>query len=154
LAAPQRKETTPALKPIGPPEALVLDLRTAGHSTQHHPLKLLRAGLERWKVIPSHRLIKIRHHGIVRVAGVVTVRQRPPTAKGVCFLTLEDEFGMINVIVRPDRYEANRPKIRRAMILLIEGTMQRQGTVSNVMAEKLASLDSRWDGVLSSRHFH
>jgi len=85
---------------------------------------------------------------------VVSVRQKPPTAKGFCFLTLEDEGGMINVIVRPDKYEEYRQVVRRALLLLIEGGLQRQNGVINIMAEKIASLDDRWAGCIKSRDFH
>jgi error-prone DNA polymerase len=154
LAAPMAGERVPDLAPVGVAEALIMDMRNVGHSVEAHPIQLMRPTLDRWKVVRAHGLERVRSNQAVRVAGVVSVRQRPPTAKGFCFLTLEDETGMMNVIVRPDKYEEYRPVVRRALILLIEGTLQRQKGVLNIQAEKIAALDDRWAQGMRSRDFH
>lgn len=154
LAAPPAIEETHALRPMGVAEALTMDLKLAGHSTSAHPISLMRQTLDRWRVLRSSELSRVRHKTMVRVAGAVTVRQRPPTAKGVCFLTLEDEDGMINVVVKPEKYEEYRPIVRRAILILIEGELERSRGVINIMAEKVAALDSRWGEGLKSRDFH
>jgi error-prone DNA polymerase len=76
----------------------------------------------------------------VRVAGAVITRQRPGTAKGFVFLTLEDETGIANVIVRPDLYSVQRATIVGAPYLLVEGTLQIQEGVTSVKAERVVSL--------------
>lgn len=154
LAAPQADEEQVSLRPVEVAEALIMDLKHAGHTTGVHPIALLRQTLDRWKVLRSQELTRVRGNTVVRVAGAVTVRQRPPTAKGFCFLTLEDEGGMMNVIVRPDKYDEYRPIVRRAMLLVIEGTVQRQKGVINLMAEKIGGLDERWNTGIKSRDFH
>ena len=76
----------------------------------------------------------------VRVAGLVVVRQRPPSAKGHVFLTLEDEEGLINLIVRPGTYERYRSALRNAPLLLVEGCLQREGEASSVLVYEAVPL--------------
>jgi len=78
----------------------------------------------------------------VRVAGLVVVRQRPPTAKGHLFITLEDEEGPVNLIVRPDVYERYRDALRNCSILLVEGRLQREGNAVSLLVCKAATLRS------------
>jgi len=146
-------ERNPELSPMSPAQALTQDLKALGHSSTHHPIEFLRPLLTRWKAVSSRNLHRLRRHEFVRVAGVVIVRQRPPTAKGFCFLTLEDEFGMMNIIIDPERYEEFRPIIRRAMIVMIGGRLRFQGEVIHIVAEKFASLDERWAEGMRSRDF-
>jgi error-prone DNA polymerase len=76
----------------------------------------------------------------VTVAGLVLVRQRPGTAKGVIFLTLEDETGIVNVVVWPKVFEANRRTVMTARLLLVSGRIQREGLVIHVVAERFVDL--------------
>jgi len=77
-----------------------------------------------------------RHNGErVRVAGLVVVRQRPPTAKGFVFITMEDEDGLMNVIVKPDVYQRYYKVLRNCFLLIVEGTIQKQSGILNVLAE-------------------
>jgi error-prone DNA polymerase len=78
----------------------------------------------------------------VRLAGLVVIRQRPPSAKGYVFVTLEDEDGLMNLIVRPRVYEQYRDVLRGASVLWVEGTVQREGEQMNVLASRLAILGS------------
>jgi error-prone DNA polymerase len=91
-------------------------------------------------VCPSSELGACRSGQRVRVAGVVVIRQQPPTAKGFVFLTLEDEDGLINVIVRPDVFERYREVIKTADFLLIDGAVQSEFDVVNVLAYRLELL--------------
>ena len=79
----------------------------------------------------------------VKVAGSVVVRQAPPTAKGHVFITLEDEYGLVNVIVRPDVYERFRQSLRNALVMVVEGVLQKRAGVENVLAEGAVALKSR-----------
>jgi error-prone DNA polymerase len=85
-------------------------------------------------------LAQMRHGRRVRVAGAVIVRQRPGTAKGFVFLTLEDETGIANVIVRPDLFARDRMTIIREPFLLVEGTLQNQDGVTSIRAERLTGI--------------
>src|SRR5258705_1380707 len=94
-------------------------------------------------------LAAFRHGAWVKVAGAVVVRQRPGTAKGFVFLNLEDETGLINVIVRPALFHRHRLALVSESFLLIEGTLQRQDNVTSVRAERLAPLRHRLASVPS-----
>jgi len=91
----------------------------------------------------------------ITVAGLVILRQRPGTAKGVIFITLEDETGIANLVVWKDTFEKFRRVAKLSTILLVQGTVERQGEVVHVHAAKIESLDSRLPQVAAvSRDFH
>ena len=93
--------------------------------------------------------------GWVRVAGLVLIRQRPGTASGIVFETLEDETGVVNLIVRPDIYERYRPAARHAGLLECHGYVERKDKVVHVMAKRMFDLSHLLAGYeLSSRDFH
>jgi error-prone DNA polymerase len=121
-------------------EELVEKYELLGLSPDDHPLALYRPWLEEEGVLSSGELI---HHpdGVwVQVAGLAVVRQRPPTAKGFVFLTLEDEEGLLNVIIRPDVYQQQRAVVEGTALLLVGGRLQRQGGVINVVAQHIGPL--------------
>jgi error-prone DNA polymerase len=95
------------------------------------------------------------NHLVCKVGGMVITRQRPGTAKGFVFLTLEDEMGLVNVIVNPAVYERNRRVIRAASALVIEGTLQKEQGTLDILAKRFWPLDTRGttDGV-HARNFH
>lgn len=107
-----------------------------GLSTGPHPMAAYRAALRREGVRSSADLTAYPAWTQVRMAGLVVVHQAPPTAKGFHFLMLEDECGFINVIVRPPVYARYRTVIRAHPLLLVEGEVQREGEVVNVVARK------------------
>jgi error-prone DNA polymerase len=91
----------------------------------------------------------------VKVAGLVLIRQRPGTASGIVFETLEDETGIVNLIVKPDIYERYRPAARHAGLLQADGYVQRSGQIIHVMAKRLFDLSDLLAGYeLKSRDFH
>jgi len=96
---------------------------------------LHRPRLERLGVLRSKDLERKQNGERVRVAGLVVVRQRPPTAKGFVFITMEDEDGLMNVIVKPDVYQRYYKVLRNCFLLIVEGKVQRQGGILNVLAE-------------------
>ena len=98
-------------------------------------------------------LTAFRHGSWVKVAGAVVVRQRPGTAKGFVFLNLEDETGLINVIVRPPLFHRHRLTLVDESFLLIDGTLQRQDNVTSVRAERIWPLRHRLESV-PSHDFH
>ena len=105
-----------------------------------HPLALRRMELALRGILRAVDLPRGRHGRRVRVAGAVITRQRPGTAKGFVFLTLEDETGIANIIVRPDLFTAQRQIIAGASYLMVEGTLQIQEGVTSVKAERVVSL--------------
>ena len=133
------QETCP-LAPMNPLERLDADYRGSGMTTGPHPMHYLREPLHALGVLPA---VQLEHHPNgrwVRVAGAVITRQRPGTAKGFLFLTLEDETGVSNVIVTPDKFQDNRVIVTSEPFLLVEGALQKQDGVIHVRARVIKPL--------------
>jgi error-prone DNA polymerase len=132
-----------ALPPTTLGEHVAEDYVTTGLSLKAHPCAFFRVGLARRGVITSreHRDERLKDRR-VSVAGLVLVRQRPGTAKGVIFLTLEDETGIVNVVVWSKVFEANRRIVMTSQFLLVRGKIQREGIVIHVVAEDFVDLTS------------
>ncbi|MGB2716055.1 MAG: error-prone DNA polymerase [Vicinamibacterales bacterium] len=128
------------LRPMSPPERLLADYAGTSLTIGPHPMALRRAELALRGVLRATDLPQGRHGRRVRVAGAVITRQRPGTAKGFVFLTLEDETGIANIIVQPDLFSAHRSVIVGEPYLLIEGTLQIQEGVTSVKAERVLPL--------------
>jgi error-prone DNA polymerase len=127
------------LKPMTVPERLLADYAGTSLTIGPHPMSLRRPELALRGVLRASELPTGRHGRRVRVAGAVITRQRPGTAKGFVFLTLEDETGIANIIVRPDLFSEQRATIVGEPYLLVEGTLQIQEGVTSVKAERLHS---------------
>jgi error-prone DNA polymerase len=125
------------LLPLTPLERVVADYDGTGLTIGPHPMSYRRAEMALRGVLRATDLPKARAGRRVRVAGAVITRQRPGTAKGFVFLTVEDETGIANVIVRPDVYDAHRMAVVEAPFLLIEGILQQQEGVTSIRAERL-----------------
>jgi error-prone DNA polymerase len=128
------------LRPMSPSERLMADYSGTSLTIGPHPMALRRADLALRGVQRATDLPRGRHGRRVRVAGAVITRQRPGTAKGFVFLTLEDETGIANIIVRPDLFTEYRQTIIGAPYLLVEGVLQIQEGVTSVKAERVLSL--------------
>ena len=117
-------------------------------------MALLRPHLDLYSVTRAGSLPATRNESIIKAVGIVTSRQRPQTAAGVTFLTLEDESGFLNVIVWPSLGERQRPIVRRAVLIGVVGQVQKSDGVIHVIARQLVDL-SHWLGAmnLSSRDF-
>ncbi len=126
--------------PMDAAEEMFADYEAVGLSIDYHPMGLLREALRRRKMPSARELAEVAPRRWVRVAGMVTVRQRPATAKGTVFLTLEDETGAINVIAWPAVYERYRQAFRDAVLLEVEGTVQREQGVVHVVARRARPL--------------
>ncbi len=135
--APEPPVTLPDMS-LG--EHVAEDYRTLHLSLKAHPMALLRAGMAARGHVPARDLAAIDSGRRVRVSGIVLVRQRPGTASGVIFATLEDESGVANIIVWPKVFERYRPVVLGASLLAVEGELQREGIVTHVIAERLADL--------------
>jgi error-prone DNA polymerase len=136
-------------------QALVADYRSLGLTLGRHPLALLRGRLARMRVSTSEKLRDLPSGRSVRVAGIVTHRQRPGTASGVVFATLEDETGSTNLVIWPKIMETQRDAILASSLMLVEGRLQSEQNVINVIARRIHDY-SEWLGQLqtSSRDFH
>ncbi|HET7694260.1 MAG TPA: error-prone DNA polymerase [Vicinamibacterales bacterium] len=131
------------LQPMTVPERLLADYAGTSLTIGPHPMSLRRPELALRGVLRASDLPSGRHGRRVRVAGAVITRQRPGTAKGFVFLTLEDETGIANIIVRPDLFSAQKAVVVGEPYLLVEGTLQIQEGVTSVKAERLHSLGGR-----------
>jgi error-prone DNA polymerase len=114
-------------------------------SLKAHPLSLLRPRMAARGLTQHKNLGQFRNGDRVSVGGLVLVRQRPGTAKGVIFATLEDETGVANVIVWPPIFEKFRRTLLASRLLAVHGTFQRQGLVMHVVADRLEDLSSDLD---------
>jgi error-prone DNA polymerase len=139
-AAGRVPTTDSPLRPMSPSERLMADYAGTSLTIGPHPLALRRAELAMRGVLRASDLPHGRHGRRVRIAGAVITRQRPGTAKGFVFLTIEDETGIANVIVRPDLFTEQRRAIVGEPYLLIEGTLQIQEGVTSVKAERVVGL--------------
>ena len=129
-------------------ERLNREYRSQGYSLLRHPLGILRASLGRWSQVSRHQTVFARAAEIphfingarVRVAGLLSLQQRPPTAKGVAFLTLEDESGLINVVIMPDLYKEVRLTLAHHPLLHVCGTLEKVQGVVNIRAQAIKAL--------------
>lgn len=136
-------------------EDLLTDYATFGTTLGPHPLALLRERLRAKRCRSSHELGTVEHGRPVSVAGLVIGRQRPQTASGVIFVTLEDEFGMVNVVVWHDLAERQRRVLLQSRLLRIDGHLESADGVRHVIAGRLIDLSPLLTGLdVKSRDFH
>jgi len=124
---------------LSPEEEVVADYRTAGLSLTAHPLQFDRDWLAASGVATVADAVGLPEGRRVQVAGIVLTRQRPATAKGMIFLTIEDETGAANIVVHPNVWEAADLAARRAAVLVVHGRIQRRGAVVHVVSTRLES---------------
>ncbi|WP_207886229.1 error-prone DNA polymerase [Pseudomonas sp. 30_B] len=156
LFAGQVTEEAPVSLPLpSRGEDLLTDYATLGTTLGPHPMTLLRGALKARRCRSSRDLLKLEADRPVRVAGLVVGRQRPGTASGVTFVTLEDEFGMINVIVWRDLAEQQRRPFLSAHLMQVDGTLEAKDGVRHVIAGRLTDLSELLEGLdVRSRDFH
>jgi error-prone DNA polymerase len=149
------QEPTLRLPPPGEGEDIVADYASLGLTLGRHPLALLRSRLSGLGLMPA-AAVQARPHGRrVRAAGLVTCRQRPDTASGVIFITLEDETGCVNVVVWRDVAERQRRTLLGARLLVVEGRVERDGEVVHLIAGRLEDHSALLGGLAAaSRDFH
>lgn len=124
---------------LDPEDRMVAEYRMLRFSTALHPLALLRDQLPA-ETVPSDRFPDLPQHSTVTVAGIVVARQRPRTANGYVFVLMEDESGVINVIVKPDIYERDRMAVRMEPFITVRGRLQKDGLTMNVLAHEVKAL--------------
>ena len=149
--------------PVAPPplarptegEEIVGDYASLALTLRRHPLALLRERLTRQRIRSSQDLLASRNGQSIRIAGLVTCRQRPATASGVIFVTLEDESGHVNVIVWSDLAERQRRELLGSKLLVVQGEVQRQGAVVHVLAKRLEDMSALLGRLATTSHdFH
>ena len=152
-AQPRERQVALPLPSVG--QDLEADYATVGTTLGRHPVSLLRARLRARRCLGSRDLPGVAHGRSIRAAGLVVGRQRPQTASGVTFITLEDEHGMINVVVWRQLAERQRRPFLESRLLMVEGTLEVEGEVRHLVARRLhdltpllGNLDTR------SRDFH
>ena len=141
------------LAPMTLAERMDADFRGTGLTIGRHPVACYRVELTKLGATRAIEIQQLRHGLMVRVAGWVIVRQRPGTAKGFMFLTLEDETGVANIIVTPQMFDKNRMVLVDHPFLLIEGTLQNQDDVVSVKAKRIRPLSFTVAGI-RSHNFH
>ena len=154
LLAQARPKTSKAPLPaMAAIEETLADYASTGLTTGPHLMSYLRESLDTQGVLSAGKLEQTDHGSWVKTAGVVIVRQRPGTAKGFLFITLEDETGISNLIVAPDLFQTNRVLLAGAAILLAEGTLQKVEGVTAIRARRFGEL--KLDGTVPPSHdFH
>jgi error-prone DNA polymerase len=146
----------PVALPVMPEGAhVVRDYATVGLTLRSHPMSFVRDSLDRLAVRPASVLRDAPEGTDLAVAGIVLCRQRPGTASGVVFMTLEDETGIANLILRPAIYKRDRKVARHSVCLVAHGHVERQGQVVHVLVRRVEALDDALDGLSAkSRNFH
>ncbi|HVE06973.1 MAG TPA: error-prone DNA polymerase [Paraburkholderia sp.] len=154
LAGSAVPDETPELGAPSEAQDIVADYRSAGLTLGRHPLQLLRPQLLAQRLMPAATLNAYRNGRLARACGIVTVRQQPGTAKGVIFVTIEDETGNVNVIVWPKLVQQQRKELLGASLLAVYGVWQSQGEVRHLVAHRLVDMSHLLGGLQStSRNF-
>ncbi|WP_397569107.1 error-prone DNA polymerase [Schlesneria sp. T3-172] len=133
-------EEKPALPVMTPVQEVVADYQTAGLSLRGHPLKFLRTELDKKNIVRARDLLVLESDRKYRVAGLVLLRQRPSTAKGITFMTIEDETGTTNLVVHVNIWEKFRLIARGASAILARGILQRQEAIVHLVVDHLTDL--------------
>ena len=142
---------------LAPTEAddIFADFATVGLSLRRHPLALLRPALSALRIVSAETVKNARHGQIIRTSGLVTCRQRPGTAKGTTFVTIEDETGCVNVVVWSQVAARQRNPLVHARLLCVAGRVERQGEVVHLIAGKLIDQTAMLGDLdFSTREFH
>jgi error-prone DNA polymerase len=148
-------ETPPRLPPPTEGEDLVADYRSLGLTLGRHPLALLRDRLARMRLATAEEIRRLPHGGVARACGIVTGRQRPDTASGVVFVTLEDETGYVNVVVWASLGERQRRELLGARLMAVHGVIEREGEVVHLVARRLVDESALLGRLVTrSRDFH
>jgi len=136
----QSEEERVQLPVMLPSEQVVQDYAALALSLKAHPVSFLREKLDQLHINPTANLENIAAGELVKVAGLVLVRQRPGTAKGVCFMTIEDETGFANLVIFKDRFDNYRKEILQSRLIMVEGKLQKEGDVIHVIVSKCHNL--------------
>jgi len=152
---PAVDDPSPDLPAMTAQDEVVEDYSSAGLTLRKHPLSFLREQLTQLRVVTSEQLSELEPDRRVKVAGLVLMRQRPSTASGITFVTLEDETGIANLVVYPSVWQTFRQSARFASVMMATGRLQREGDVIHVVCERLDDVSDLLAGIEQrSRDFH
>ena len=155
LELPAIPVTSPPLAPPTEGEEIVGDYATMGLTLRRHPLALLRERLKKRRIRTAEEVANSTHGQFIRAAGIVTCRQRPATASGVIFVTLEDETGYVNLVVWNDLADRQRKELLGSKLLAVSGDVQRAGRVVHILARRFEDLSALLGRLATSSHdFH
>jgi error-prone DNA polymerase len=140
---PEMAEPTVALRPMTGGSEVVEDYVHVGLTLRAHPLSFLRDDLRAQKIVACNQAMRAKDNKWLEVAGLVLVRQKPGSAKGVMFITIEDETGIANLVIWPDLYEKQRRIILTASMMSVHGRIQREGEVVHLIAHRLTDLSNQ-----------
>ena len=149
----EHEEPLVPLPPMTDLQEVLADYRMAGLTLRQHPISFVRHALKKLKAVPAAELAKLPNGMNLKVAGLVLLRQRPATAKGITFVTLEDETGVVNLIVRQEVWERYRRVAKTAKIMVAHGTLQVQGEIIHVLVTKMENFSARLAIEAKSRDF-
>jgi error-prone DNA polymerase len=136
-------------------EQVFADYRTSGLSLKAHPIQFFREHLNKMRVTPAGELDQTRDGRHLRVAGIVLLRQRPGTAKGITFATIEDETGLANLVIRPQIWERYYAVARRSAAWVAHGCLENKEGVIHLVVNRLEDLSHLLGGLkTASRDFH
>ena len=152
-SVPESAPTAP-LRQMTIEERLVADTSGIGMTIGKHPMAYRRAEMDKLRVTPAAGLPAIPNGRTVRVAGNIIVRQRPGTAKGITFMSLEDETGISNIVIMPDLFEQQRLEILTYPWVMVEGRMQNVDRVIHILAEHISPLPNPLELGANSHDFH
>ncbi|MEM1410878.1 MAG: error-prone DNA polymerase [Pseudomonadota bacterium] len=143
-----------AVRPPSARDDLEADYRSTGLTLGRHPVAFIRAELRRRRARPAREIVALPHGTPARACGLVTMRQRPQTANGTMFITLEDETGTLNVVLWPRVCERQRAEVLRSGLLAVDGVLETDGDVHHLVAQRLHDFDPLLRGFRShSRDF-
>lgn len=156
LDMPGRPDRTPAPVPAASEgEEVVADYASVGLTLRRHPLAIIRPRLRERRLVTAQEVESARHGQWIRTSGLVTCRQRPSTASGVLFVTLEDETGYVNLVVWSHLVEANRRALLGSRLLGVAGPVQKQGIVVHVIPQRFEDLTPLLGALRTTSHdFH
>jgi error-prone DNA polymerase len=145
--APEFVETPVQLVPMSAPQEVVEDYRSKGVSLRQHPVAFLRPDLAAKRMVTCAALRRMGNGRRVALAGLVLVRQKPGSAKGVMFITIEDETEVANLVIWPSLFERQRRLVLQAGMMGVYGRIQREGEVIHVVADRLEDLSDLLRGL-------
>ncbi|WP_374951374.1 error-prone DNA polymerase [Mucilaginibacter sp.] len=140
-------ETQVELPLMAVSEHVIEDYATTSLSLKAHPVSFLREKLDLLRITPTGQLHEVADGTFLKVAGLVLVRQRPGTAKGVCFITIEDESGFTNLVVFQNIFDKYRKEILQARLLMVEGKLQREGIVVHIVVSRCFDITKMLGGL-------
>mgnify|MGYP000006912204 FL=1 len=139
--SPEGAEPAVSLRPMTAGRDVVEDYRSLQLSLRGHPVQFLRPELDRMRIVRCADLPSIRDGRNIEVAGVILVRQRPGSAKGVLFVTIEDETGVAQGILWPNKFEVYRRQIMSASMIAMRGRLQKEGEVIHIICDRIMDHD-------------